>query len=340
MNKTTIFISHITEEKAIATSFKDFLENQFLGTIDVFASSHEESIKLGDDWMGRIKLSIQHCKLILVICSPISIKRPWIFFEAGSGWGKDIPVIPLCHSGITPEKLPVPLNSFQGGLINKPEDIKKVFKRIAEILNIKEPNSAIDDFYSNLNNLESKILHSELKKDITFISEFLSRKIHLLKRSIYESTSNDLYFNKIDLEDDMTNYDFTFNDIYRLYYPCNLLRFANKKNYQVYFDSINELVENIKFLLIYSDITIPEYIKNHLKTFIFYSTDAIEIYNEIRAWDDGKNKYDEQSIKNEPLPPTYKYSNGINKFIDYYKSLLYYKNWIIGYEKYIKEIIT
>ena len=87
MIKSTIFISHINQEKEIANSLKEFLEKKFLKTINVFASSHEESLKLGDDWMGTIKESVRACKLIIVLCSPISIVRPWINFEAGAGCG-------------------------------------------------------------------------------------------------------------------------------------------------------------------------------------------------------------------------------------------------------------
>jgi hypothetical protein len=137
MTKPTIFISHISQEKEIACALKEFLENKFLKTINVFASSHEESIQLGDEWMNTIKTSLTNCKLLIVLCSPISIMRPWINFEAGAGWIKNIPVIPLCHSGITPGKLgklPVPINSFQGGILNNQEDIKKVFNKIAMLL--------------------------------------------------------------------------------------------------------------------------------------------------------------------------------------------------------------
>ena len=67
MDKPTIFISHITEEKEIAIALKEFIEKKFLKTVDVFVSSHEESIKLGDDWLNNIKKSMKDCKLTIVI---------------------------------------------------------------------------------------------------------------------------------------------------------------------------------------------------------------------------------------------------------------------------------
>ena len=50
---------------------------------------------------------------MLVLCSTRSVAEPWINFEAGAGYIKDIPVIPICHSGMTVDTLPIPLLFFQ-----------------------------------------------------------------------------------------------------------------------------------------------------------------------------------------------------------------------------------
>ncbi|KPJ63658.1 MAG: hypothetical protein AMJ45_07125 [Syntrophobacter sp. DG_60] len=40
--------------------------------------------------------------------------RPWINFEAGCGWIKRIPIIPVCHSGLKVSQIGAPISSFQG----------------------------------------------------------------------------------------------------------------------------------------------------------------------------------------------------------------------------------
>ena len=40
-------------------------------------------------------------------------------------------------------------------------------------------------------------------------------------------------------------------------------------------------------------------------------------------------------IKEEPLPATRKPSNLINAFIDYYNGLLFYKAWLVEYQRTI-----
>ena len=344
MSKPTIFISHITEEKEIANSVKEFLERRFLKTINVFASSHEESLKLGDDWMGTIKKSMKDCKLIIILCSPLSITRPWINFEAGAGWIRDLPVIPLCHSGLTPGKLPVPINSFQGGVLNKESDIAKVFKRIAEILEIDVPDSTDKDFFSAIESFETEIKNSILSKDTEFIYNLLFRQIELLKYSIFASTLDYNELESIDLRGDgLKNHKFTFNDTYNLFNVSLLMMFSQKKVFDVYHQTVHELSENIKFVLTYTRIEIAPKLRELLNIFLFSKIKVDDWYDAISLQDkQTKNGLREMAIKiikEEPLPPTRKFSNVINHFIDYYESLEYFQNWVIEYESEIKKII-
>jgi len=55
MAKEIIFISHIQEDAEIAKEMKSFLQEKFLGMIDVFVSAHGDSIGPGKDWNNTIK---------------------------------------------------------------------------------------------------------------------------------------------------------------------------------------------------------------------------------------------------------------------------------------------
>lgn len=100
MEKPIVFISHITEEKEMALELKSLIEESFLGMISVFVSSDENSISSGSKWLDNITSALGNCAIELILCSPNSVKRQWINFEAGAGWVREIPVIPLCHSGM------------------------------------------------------------------------------------------------------------------------------------------------------------------------------------------------------------------------------------------------
>lgn len=156
MSKSVVFISHIGEESEIATEFKSLIEESFLGLIDVFVSSDGTSIRMGQRWLDDISTSLSQCAVEIVICSPASVKRPWINFEAGAGWVRGIPVIPLCHSGMEPGDLPVPLNLLQAAKATDVSGLKLIFPVLANAIGSKTPNIDFTDFIQKVENFERK----------------------------------------------------------------------------------------------------------------------------------------------------------------------------------------
>ena len=153
--KPIIFISHIVEEKEVAIAFKELIENSFLGMVEVFVSSDEESIQMGQKWLERITKALKTCTIKVIICSPKSVNKPWINFEAGAGWIRDISIIPLCHSGMIPSKLPVPLNMLQAGVATEVSSLKLIFSVIANVLGAKEPKVDFSEFINKITEFES-----------------------------------------------------------------------------------------------------------------------------------------------------------------------------------------
>ena len=109
-----VFVSHIHEEEKIAKVLKDWIESTFAGKIKVFVSSDSRDIRGGDKWFSKIDTALHSSSMFLVLCSPSSLSRPWINFETGCAWIKEVKVIPLCHSNANCETLPQPLSQFQG----------------------------------------------------------------------------------------------------------------------------------------------------------------------------------------------------------------------------------
>jgi hypothetical protein len=187
MANSLVFISHITPEKEIAIEFKALIETHFLGMIDVFVSSDGETIQMGQKWLDSISGALKACAVEIVLCSPISVNRPWINFEAGAGWIRDIPVIPLCHSGMTPSDLPIPLNMLQAAKATDVAALKLVFPVLAAAIGAKTPAvdfsafiekvrdferrytfwTKVNEAFSSLNYLDQRIL-SALKNGLPF----------------------------------------------------------------------------------------------------------------------------------------------------------------------------
>jgi len=155
-----IFISHIKEESNLALVLKSWIESTFLGQVDVFVSSDIDDISAGDKWFNSIEQSLSEAKALIVICSQNSVARPWINFETGAGWIKKIPVIPVCHSGITKSNLPIPLSFFQAVAITEDNFSLLFIESLAKHLG-----------YNRIPNISFDTMQRELLKTISFQSD-------------------------------------------------------------------------------------------------------------------------------------------------------------------------
>ena len=137
--KKTVFISHISDETALAQWLKAQLDRDFLGGLEIFVSSDRSTIEAGRRWLDEVHKALKEADLQVVLCSGASVGRPWVNFEAGAVWLRDIPVVPVCHSGMTPENLPVPLSMLEGIEISKGDGLAKLYDAVATALDLRTP---------------------------------------------------------------------------------------------------------------------------------------------------------------------------------------------------------
>lgn len=175
--KKTIFLSHISEEGALGTIFKDRLEKDFLSLIDVFVSSDARSIPPGDAWLKAVDSNLDRAAALIVLASPTSVARPWITFEAGAGWAKRVPTMIICHSGITPGGLPLPLGQLQAFAATDLTRIRAMYGVVASVLGSSVPEPDLTGFINSIQNFE---------KNYTEERDILSalRQIHKADRRI------------------------------------------------------------------------------------------------------------------------------------------------------------
>lgn len=77
-------------------------------------------------------------------------------FEAGAGWVRDIPVIPLYHSGMIPQHLPTPLSELQGAVATRPEDLAKLSTILAKAIGASVPTVDWSSFVEVVKSYEAK----------------------------------------------------------------------------------------------------------------------------------------------------------------------------------------
>ena len=152
--KPVVFLSHINEESDLATIIRDQVANDFLGMIDVFQSSSPKSIQPGQRWLDRIDQNLQQAEVVILLCSAKSVVRPWLNFEAGAGWIKNVPVIPICHSGMQPSHLPLPLNLLHGITASDPNGWNHLYQVLASRLGSATPAVRQHDFFTDIERFE------------------------------------------------------------------------------------------------------------------------------------------------------------------------------------------
>ena len=138
-NKPIVFVSHVEEDAAIASEIKAWTEDLLKG-VEMFVSG--DDIDPGVKWEEHIiEEKLKNCCIALIVCTQMSIRQPWINFEAGGAWVKGAMVIPLCYHGQSKGTLPRPLSSLQALDLSEPDDIRKLLETIAKKAGLHAPNT-------------------------------------------------------------------------------------------------------------------------------------------------------------------------------------------------------
>lgn len=146
LGKKLVFISHIGEESELAILISDEIKSAFLGMLDTFVSSDGESIPSGSRWLQKIDTALKKASILISLCSPQSVDRPWINFEAGASWMTGIPSVPLCHSGLSKDQLKMPLAALESADLNNEDDLRKIFDELTKVLGSQKPDVDLKSF--------------------------------------------------------------------------------------------------------------------------------------------------------------------------------------------------
>lgn len=232
---------------------KKYIKEAYEHKYEVFVSSDPNDISPGQEWLDRIKNALKLSKLIIVLCSSKSVVRPWINFEAGCCWIRNIPVLSICHSDMNISDLPEPLCRFQS---TKAE-------------NINFTNELFIGLEKQLGSMSKEINREEMKKDI-------NNQIDLL---VKESTSKKINSNKTIKtsqfsEEENTEYQYIYDKLNRMVeISCNIFerrdgnQMGDKIREDMYLVSYMDiLVMSIKGGETYCDKRIIEFsLKRHIE---------------------------------------------------------------------------
>jgi len=134
IDKPVIFISHATSDDEFANAVKQEIEKVLANGVAVFCTSSPGAIAVGEDWLSGIEQKLGISKAIIAIITPVSIERPWLWFEVGASWSKgrtgECHIYPLCAPEIDMSALPSPLDRLQALSMGKAIDLKLLFEAL------------------------------------------------------------------------------------------------------------------------------------------------------------------------------------------------------------------
>jgi hypothetical protein len=139
MARLEVFLSHRTTEFRFADLIKERLEGDFFGIINLFYSNDITSVPVGSKWDESLLDGLRRASVMLALCSKHSVKVPWINFEIGGAATRGVEIIPLCHSGLTPEQLPASLTMNQGVTLTSAKDLERWYLKLSELIGCRVP---------------------------------------------------------------------------------------------------------------------------------------------------------------------------------------------------------
>jgi|GEM_PF-5591812 len=155
--RLSVFLSYRSVEARFADLLKQRLSRDFIGLVDVFLASDTTSIPAGVSWHSEILEGLHRSGLHIVICSSFAVRCPWINYEAGAAAARGTPIVPLCHSGLLPHQLPVPLSETEGGVITNAVSIERLYRRVADLIGSETPVVDFNAYAREFHDIERQL---------------------------------------------------------------------------------------------------------------------------------------------------------------------------------------
>ena len=136
MQKPVVFISHASTDGEFANAVKYEIEKVFTNGVTVFSTSSPGAISVGSDWLAEIESRLECAQAVIAIVTPVSIERPWLWFEVGATWSRGrqqkLKIYPLCAPEMDLGHLPSPLDRLQALSMGKAADLKLLFQALID----------------------------------------------------------------------------------------------------------------------------------------------------------------------------------------------------------------
>jgi len=129
-----IFICHAEGDRGIAETIKNQFYKIFNNDIKVYVASIPGTIPPGSDWFDDVINNLTIANAFLIVFTPNSKNRQFVWFEIGFSWlrkiNQECEIYVLFANPIKARDLPSPLDRLQAVSISSEEDMKAFFEKV------------------------------------------------------------------------------------------------------------------------------------------------------------------------------------------------------------------
>jgi len=170
--KTTVFISHIGQERAVALRLQALIQSAFSNSFPVFVSSDPASLGGGEEWYHYILDNLAKARIVLVLLSPESSDRAWINFEAGIGKGQKSRVVPIAFRGLSFDGLDYPLKGLQGYYLPQ---LTEILKEISTRMGVPMGQVDVAAAWEEINDIQIDLPAKKLALEMELAAAYQKR---------------------------------------------------------------------------------------------------------------------------------------------------------------------
>ncbi len=160
-----IFLSHAAGDQGIAIFLKTVIEGSIPGS-DVFVSSDIEDLRPGDEWVARIRQNLKEARMLLLLASERALARPWVWYETGAAWSREIRMIPICLGKIRKNRLSAPFSSYQALNADDAGDFRNLLTEVGRELGMPVHAPEVEQIVAQMRALD-RTAHEAAESTLT-----------------------------------------------------------------------------------------------------------------------------------------------------------------------------
>ena len=122
-----IYLIHAATDGPIASALKADVE-RFAGDARVFVASNPGDIPTGADWLREIQTNLRGAQTFIILLTPRSVVRPWVWYESGVAWLSGHLTLPVVAGGLDASNIPYPLGAVQALQLDNVEHVAQLFR--------------------------------------------------------------------------------------------------------------------------------------------------------------------------------------------------------------------